>query len=142
MRRYVSFQRAVQLSLLLFGLFGLFHLVIIIGILAFEFAPVDYLWGGQMESPEQLLVFELISLIVIALCLTIVSIRSGNLHAPALLKASRVALWLLFVLFVLNTIGNLFAKTTFEQFLSLITALLAVVCLRMALEPIDQSQKR
>jgi hypothetical protein len=48
---------------------------------------------------------------------------------------SRVTLWLLFFLFILNTVGNLIAESIFEKFFALITVILSILCLRMALEP-------
>lgn len=34
-------------------------------------------------------------------------------------------LWVFFILFLLNTVGNLLAKTTFEKWFALVTLLLA-----------------
>lgn len=45
-----------------------------------------------------------------------------------------LAFWILFVLFLLNTFGNIFAKTTFEKFFAVITFVLAILSLRLALE--------
>ena len=135
MKNIISFQRAAQLSLYLFGIIALFHLAVIIGIVIFDYAPIDFLWGGRMASSEQLLRFELISLVVILLCLVIVLIRVGRIKTPALVGVSRIFLWILFILFTLNTLGNILAKTTFEKSFAVVTALLAFLCLRMALEP-------
>jgi hypothetical protein len=134
MEKIMSFKLATQISLFLFGLFILFHLSIIIGIVAFNFVPVDFLWGGRMETKEQLLGFEFISLIVMALCFLIVLIRSEKVKLQKLMRAAVIAIWILFILFFLNTIGNFFAKTTFERFLGIPTGILAILCLRLALE--------
>lgn len=45
------------------------------------------------------------------------------------MKVVNGALWFFFGVFILNTIGNLFAQTTFEKFFSLLTALFAfLIC--------------
>ena len=43
-------------------------------------------------------------------------------------------MWVLFLLFLLNTVGNIFAKTTFEQSFAILTAMAALLCLRLAVE--------
>jgi hypothetical protein len=134
MEKIMSFKLATQLSLFLFGLFILFHLSVVIGIVAFNFVPVDFLWGGRMETKEQLLGFEIISLSIMALCFFTVLIRSEKVRLQRLMRAAVIALWILFILFLLNTIGNILAKTTFERFLSIPTGMLAILCLRLALE--------
>jgi len=134
MKKILSFKLATQISLFLFGLFILFHLSIIIGIVIFNFVPVDFLWGGKMETKEQLLGFEIISLLILALCFFIVLIKSEKVKLPGLMRVAVIALWILSILFFLNTIGNLFAKTNFERFFVIPTGILAILCLRLALE--------
>ena len=134
MRQLISFKKAVQWCLILFGAIMLFHAFIIGGIIFFDFAPVEFLWGGRMETKEELLVFEFLSFAVVVLCFFVVLIKSGRISAPRLKKASGVILWILFVLFLLNTVGNIFAKTTFEKSFAIVTIVLAIFCLRLAVE--------
>jgi len=136
MKQIVSFKLATQMSILLFGLLILFHLSIVIGIVIFDFVPVDFLWGGRMETREQLLGFEIVSLLIMALCLFIVLLKSEKIKLPRLMRAARIALWILFLIFILNTIGNILAKTTFERIFAIVTGILTLLCLRLALEKI------
>jgi hypothetical protein len=129
----------MQISLILFGLSFVFHLSVITGIVFFNYVPLDALWGGRMETKEQLLVFEIISSVFLVLCILIVMIRSGMIRLPGLITASRIAFWILFALFLLNTAGNIFAETLFEKFFAILTAVLALLCLRLAMEKPDQS---
>lgn len=141
MKSLISFERSVQLSLIIFGIFILFHQIIIVGIVFLDIVPLDFLWGGKMETKEQLVIFEIVSLLVMLFCFGTVLFRSKRAEPRRLLTASRVALWILSGLFLLNTIGNLLAKTTFENLFAVVTAVLAFLCLRMALEPIDIKAK-
>lgn len=134
MKKFISFRRAIQFSLILFGLLILFHLLIIVGIVLFDYVPMDFLWGGRMETREQLLGFEIVSLSVMVLCFLIVLIRAERIKIPALMGVARISLWILSILFLVNTLGNILAKTSFEKFFSIITALLVILCLRLALE--------
>lgn len=110
-----------------------FHLAIIIGIVFFDFAPVDFLWGGRLQTAEELLTFEFISLMIITFCFLIIVITSGRLPVSKMAGVVKVLLWVLFLLFLLNTIGNLLAKTNFEKGFAVVTAFLAFLCLRLAL---------
>lgn len=135
MKKVITFERSVQLTVLLFILIIIFHLVIILGIVVFDFVPLDFLWGGRMKTKAQLLSFELISFVVMLMCLLIVLVRSGSLNIPSLSTFARVALWILVLLFLLNTFGNILAKTTFEKCFGIITAILSILCLRLAIGP-------
>ncbi len=86
-----------------------------------------------MESSQQLLGFEIISVLIMAICFFTVLIKSERVKIPGLSGASGVILWILFALFILNTIGNLLAKTTFEKMFGIATLLSAFLCLRLAL---------
>ncbi len=138
MKNIISFKRATQFSLILFSLLILFHLAIIIGIVFMDYVPIDFLWGGRMETKEQLLNFEIFSMGIMVFCLFTVIIRSKIIDIPQLLGISRIVLWVLFVLFVLNTVGNLLAKTNFERFFGILTVILAFLCLRLAMEKVSK----
>lgn len=122
------------MSLFLIGLLILFHLSIIIGIVFFDFASIEFLWGGQMQTVEQLLKFEIVSFLISFVFFLLVLIKSKRLNLPKLKGFAHVAMWVLFVIFSLNTIGNLMAKTNFEKFFAIVTGLLAFLLLRIALE--------
>jgi hypothetical protein len=116
------------------GLLIVFHMSIITGILFFDFAPVDYLWGGRMETSAQLLNFEWLSLLISALFFVVLLIKAGHINIPVLKRVAHMFIWLFFILFLFNTIGNLIATTTFEKFFALVTGLLAFLLLRVAIE--------
>jgi len=42
-------------------------------------------------------------------------------------KVINVILWIFFVIFILNTIGNLFAQTFFEKFFAILTGFSAIL---------------
>lgn len=134
MGKIINFNQAVLASLFIFGLLILFHLTILVGIIFFDFAPIDFLWGGQMKTVEQLLKFEIFSFLILFVFIFVVLIKSKRLNLPKLKGFAGVAIWVIFVLFLLNTIGNLMAKTTFEKFFAIATGLLAFLMLRIALE--------
>jgi hypothetical protein len=138
MKTAINFNQAILASLSLIGFLILFHLSIITGILFFDYAPTDLLWSGRMKTAEQLLNYEIASVLTTVVFLFLVLIKSKRLNTPKLLGVSNVAMWVLFVVFSLNTIGNLMAKTTFEKFFAIVSGLLAFLLLRIALERITK----
>ncbi len=136
MKNIIGFRQAAMVAAIIFGALTLFHMAIIIGIIFIDYAPVEYLWGGQMETSEELLRFESVSLGVILICFNTVLIRFGWIRMPGMLKASRIILWVLSGLFLLNTVGNLLAETNFEKYFAIVTLALALLCWRLATEPL------
>jgi len=134
MRQFISFRQAVQMGLFLFSAIFLLHLLVIMGILLFDYVPIDFLWGGRIKTKEQLLIFEIISLLITIVCIFLILIKSGRVNIPRLAGLANRSMWVLFILFLFNTLGNVLAKTTFEQFFAIVTALLSFLLLRIALE--------
>lgn len=99
-----------------------FHLFIILKIIPYEIA-----WGGRLENDSEMYVFETLS-ILINLFLGFVLLMKGGYIKPFLRdKTINVILWIFLVIFVLNTLGNLFAKTNFEKLFSILTFVISVL---------------
>ena len=99
----------------------LFHLSIIVKIIPYSIA-----WGGRLQNDSQMYVFEVIS-IIINLFLGLVLLMKGNdIKYQFKKKTIDIILYIFLALFVLNTIGNLFAKTNFEKLFSILTFAFAI----------------
>ncbi len=94
-----------------------FHLFIL-----FKIIPFNIVWGGQFKSEQEMYVFESISIILNSLLLWVLSLKNQNVKH----KFIDITLWFFFIIFFLNTIGNLFAQTNFEKFFSIFTLLFAL----------------
>ena len=100
----------------------LFHICIILKII-----PYDIAWGGRLTNDAEMYVFETTS-ILINIFLFIILLMKGNIIEYKFSdKVVNMILWTFFAIFILNTIGNIFAKTTFEQLFSILTGLSAVL---------------
>jgi hypothetical protein len=100
----------------------LFHICII-----FKIIPYDIAWGGRLKNDAEMYVFEIIS-ILINIFLSIVLLMKGDIVRFRFSdKVINVILWIFFVIFILNTIGNLFAQTFFEKFFAILTGFLAIL---------------
>jgi len=61
-------------------------------------------------------------------------IVSGSIRALRFQKAARALVWVLFVLFILITVGKLMAVTYLEKSFALLTLLLPLLMVRLARE--------
>jgi hypothetical protein len=110
MRKLISEQLAINVLTAVLSLVIVFHLLVLSGVV-----PFDIVWGGRISSAAEMQRFELVSIAINAVMLLVVCIRAGFIRiqiAPVILK---VAFWLMTILFLLNTIGNLFSQNDFEK---------------------------
>lgn len=113
---------ALKLLLGIIGSVLLVHLSFILKII-----PYDIAWGGNLENDQQMYIFESISILINLFLAWILLIKGNYVKQQVSPKVVRIVLWVFLVLFVLNTIGNVFAKTNFEKFFALITLSLALL---------------
>jgi len=100
----------------------LFHLCIITKII-----PYDITWGGRLTNDTEMYVFETISILINVFLSWVISMKGNFVKYKFSNKAVNIILWIFFSIFILNTIGNIFAKTFFEKFFSILTGLSAIL---------------
>lgn len=93
-----------------------FHLLIVVKVI-----PYSITWGGRLKTDSEMYVFEAASIVINLFFVYLVSQRVGMLPAVFGTKVVTVLLWIFFGLFVLNTLGNIFAATTIERWFTLLT---------------------
>jgi hypothetical protein len=106
-----------------------FHLLVLTGVI-----PYQIVWGGRLNTQEQMLRFEVVSVLLNLLMLAVVGVKAGVLKwaiPPVIIK---VGLWVMGGLFLANTVGNLFSTNEFEKLaFTPLTLLLALFSLRLAM---------
>ena len=100
----------------------LFHICIITKIIPYSIA-----WGGRLQNDAEMYVFETISILINLLLLWTLLMKGNLVKFKFSEKTLNIILWIFFAIFVLNTIGNLFAKTLIEKQFSLLTAISAIL---------------
>jgi len=107
---------AIKIMLWLLTAVTLFHISIVLKII-----PYEITWGGRLKNDAEMYVFEAISLVVNLFLIFILLIKGKYLREIIPIKIVNVILWVFVVLFGLNTVGNIIAKTTFEKFFAILT---------------------
>ncbi|WP_296316145.1 hypothetical protein [Winogradskyella sp. UBA3174] len=100
----------------------LFHLSIMLKIV-----PYEITWGGRLKNDSEMYAFETISIIINLFLFLILLIKGKYLKEFIPIKIVNITLWVFFLLFVLNTVGNIFAKTNFEKYFTLLTFAFAIL---------------
>lgn len=129
MKKFISFELAANASLVLYGIFFIFHLLVLAGII-----PLNIIWGGRIKNRNDLIVFEVFSIVLLFICILLTLLRTKYVNHAKFKTITQIGMWFLFALFLLNTVGNLFAITLIEKIaFTPITALLSFFALRLAL---------
>lgn len=122
MKNLISERLAIYGLLSMLSLIIVFHLLVILQII-----PYQIVWGGRMKTEAEMFQFESVSLLINSVFIIVVLMRANILKLGSHPVKIKVLLWLMVILFFLNTIGNLFAITSFEKFF--FTPLTAILCL-------------
>lgn len=117
-----EFKNPITLFLGLLFLVIVFHICIIIKLI-----PYNIAWGGRLTNDSEMYVFEAISILINVFLSWILLMKGNFMKFKLSIKILNFILWIFFGLFVLNTIGNILAKTNFEKCFAVLTALSAIL---------------
>ncbi len=107
-----------------------FHFLVLIQII-----PYQIVWAGRLNSIAEMQRFETISILINCFIILIITIKGNYLNFKFSSKIINSLLWLFVILFSLNTIGNLMAKSNFEKLVfTPLTFILAILCFRIIKE--------
>ena len=102
----------------------IFHLLMIT-----QQIPYDKVWAGKLNSVDEMLKFETVSILINAVMMIVLFIKLRLLNQEKTNKAIDIFIWVFVGIFALNTIGNLFSKSTMELiFGTLFTLVSAILC--------------
>lgn len=117
-----------NMMIVLFGLFILFHILVMLGIV-----PTEILWGGQLTESSSILVYEGIAILLLAVFALIIAMKVGHIKTKRKIFVD-IGVWIIVVYFALNTLGNLAAVSTLEKLIfTPLTVLFTLLGLRLAL---------
>lgn len=117
-----------KILVLLFSLIIVFHFLIVFGTI-----PYKNVWAGRLKSREEMLRFESFSIILNVIFIAVVLVKANLINIKVPKKVINVLLWIMAIVFALNTIGNLFAIGSLEKFIATpVTFLLSIFCFILA----------
>lgn len=106
-----------MLNIPVIALIAIFSATIVLHVLVvMRLIPYSFIWGGRLKSDRQMYAFEAFSISLNALFLMLMMTLAGWLNFPVSAQFIRVLLWIMMILFALNSVGNLFSKTKLERF--------------------------
>jgi len=131
MKRLISANLAGNVLLAFMGLLVIFHMLVILRVV-----PADIIWGGQIESTSnEFIILEVVSLLLTLAFGIIIAAKTGYIKTGKFGKIVNIGMWVIFVYFILNMIGNLASGVAAENWLfAPITLMLAFLALRLAME--------
>ena len=118
----MSLRIAVKIMISLVVAVTLFHLSIILKII-----PYEITWGGRLQNDSEMYVFEIISITINIFLGFNLLIKGGYIKQVISLRIVNITLWIFLILFGLNTIGNIIAKTYFEKYFALLTLVSSIL---------------
>lgn len=115
--------------ILIFILTIIFHFLVLTKV-------IDYtiVWGGGMKTIEEMYLMESISLFINIVFLIVILIKLELLKYRIPARIISIALWIMFFLFLFNTLGNLLSKSTLETMIftpvTLLLSLFSLILIR------------
>lgn len=112
----------IRIMLVLLTLVTVFHLSIMVKLI-----PYNIAWGGRLTNDTEMYTFESISIFINLFLILVLLIKGNYLKLKWNGKIINVILWVFFVIFILNTLGNIVAKTNFEKVFAALTFISAIL---------------
>ena len=130
MMKLISQRQAINIVITLLSAVLVFHIMVLTGVI-----PYAIVWAGKISTAAEMRKLEVISILVNAFSIIILLLRANHIKNKIPVKILNAIIWLLVVLFSLNTIGNLFAESQFElYFFTPLTLISAILCLRIVID--------
>ena len=121
MDRIIGTRAAANTLIVLFSLALIFQVVVLLG-----FIPIEMVWGGRLRGEQERIYGALVSIAVLLIMIAIVLIRRGVI-GRSLPIVGRWGIWVVVVVFALNTVGNLLAWDARETLIFTPITLLATL---------------
>jgi len=118
----MKYKTSIKILLILLAAVIMFHMSVIAKIV-----PYDIAWGGRLQNDSQMYVFESISILIVLFLGLVLLMKGEYVKIRFRNKTVNIILWGFLALFLLNTIGNIFARTDFEKSFAVLTFLFSIL---------------
>lgn len=104
-------------------------------LILFHVIPYDIIMGGQLKNRYIANIAVSFSLAIILLFSLMIAAKLNFIITKRFQKASTIGIWVMFIYFVINTIGNLASEVKFENFVfAPISIVVSLLTWRLAVE--------
>jgi hypothetical protein len=122
------YKLAINGLISIFTLSLLFHIMVIMGVV-----PPNIVWGGRAQDSSALMRLEIVSIAINSMFLAFMLIINQTIKLSIKSSIVKIILWIMSIVFLLNSIGNLLAKSSVETIIfTPITIILCVFSLYLA----------
>ena len=129
-KNLISPQLAVKTAVIIFGLLVLFHALILLGVL-----PNSFVWGAKTTDAAEIAKLETVALIMSLFFLIFFLLKKYLMKNGRSQKAINIFLWIMFIWFTFNIIGNILSSSTIEKIIFIpVSIVLSLASLRLAIE--------
>lgn len=118
----MNYKTSITILLGLLSAVILFHTAVIA-----KAVPYNVAWGGRLQNDSEMYVFESVSILINLFLGLLLLMKADWIKFKFKEKATDFMLWIFLALFVLNTVGNIFAKTNFEKWFAVLTFVFAIL---------------
>lgn len=126
----VSQEQALNTMIGLLTAVILFHFLVLIQVI-----PYTIVWAGKINTVEEMVTMETVSISINIILILVLLLKGNYIKSKISPDVLNVIIWLFVILFALNTIGNLFSKSSLELYLfTALTFVSTLLCLRIVLE--------
>ena len=116
-------QTATLHMIVLLGCLFAFHLLVLAGVV-----PYDIVWGGNLQTIEEMRVFETTALLISMSMLMVFVVKYRQLKRQEDRKGLNYLIWGFAATFFLGTIGNMMAESMWELIPGTAISLYATYC--------------
>ena len=109
-------KKILKTLIVIYSIIIVFHSCILLKII-----PYEITWGGRLQNDQEMYVFETASISINLFLMWILLMKGDFVTYKFPVKVIHVILWIFVVVFALNTVGNIFAKTILEKAFTLLT---------------------
>lgn len=109
-------KKILKILIVIYSIIIVFHSCILLKII-----PYEITWGGRLQNDQEMYVFETASIAINLFLIWILLMKGDFVTYKFPVKVIHVILWIFVVVFTLNTVGNIFAKTLLEKGFAVMT---------------------
>ena len=127
MIKFISAKLSGNILISLLIALVIFHVLVLIKVV-----PYEIVWAGQIKDSSSMFIYEGFAVFLTILFILIIWMKINNFKSGKYDKIVNVGVWIIFIYFLLNIVGNLASGVTAEKLIfTPITIIMTLLALRV-----------